>query len=85
MKNAEKIEDVISFLKQVVAREIKEPIEEIGEDKHFYEFGFDSVSSLYLMDEIEKHFDIQINQLNFWDYPTIRTFSEFLFREKKGD
>ncbi len=84
MKNAEKLDDITKFLKEIVSEEIKEPVESIGEDQHFFEFGFDSINSLYLMERIEKHFEIEINQLYFWDYPTIRSFSEFLFQEKNN-
>lgn len=82
MENAGSVEDVITFLQQIVAEEIKEPVEGIDIDMHFYEFGFDSISSLYLLEQIEQHFKIQLNQLYFWDFPTIRGFAQQVFEEQ---
>ena len=83
MKNADNVEQVVNYLKEIIATELKQTVEEIDENVEFHEFGFDSINSLVLLDKAEKHFDIELNPLFFWDYPTIRSFSEHVFEEFK--
>ncbi len=83
MKNASSSQEVIDFIKGIIAEEIKESPEKIDVDSEFFEFGLDSINSLVLLDKAEKHFDVELNPLFFWDYPTIRTFGEHIYKEFK--
>ena len=83
MKNADSVEDVISFLKKIIAEETNVSPDSIDIDIEFFQFGLDSINSLVLLDQAEKEFGIELNPLFFWDYPTIRSFSEHIFEEFK--
>ena len=81
MENAKSSQEIIEFLKQAIARETKDPIASIDVDTNFFEFGFDSINSLYLIQELEDYFDVELNPLYFWEYPSIRLLAEQIHKE----
>jgi acyl carrier protein len=81
MKNASSVQDIIQYVKQLIARETGVNEQEIGEKDNFWEFGIDSVNSIYIIDQVESHFGIRLTQLHFWDYPTIEQLAKKVFEE----
>ena len=75
------IEDVIRYLVNLIAEEFNVDPEGIDIDKEFVELGFDSVNALVILDRIEKEFKLELNTLYFWDYPTVRSFAEQIFKD----
>jgi acyl carrier protein len=71
----ETIELIILRFKTIVADEMKCTPEEINEDETFHELGLDSINSVFMMEEVEKEYNVTLSSLSFWDYPTIRLFA----------
>jgi len=69
---------IINVFKEIVAAETQQPVKEIDEDATFHNLGLNSLTSVYIMEEMENRFNIQLNPMQFWDYPTIRLFSKFI-------
>lgn len=75
MKSKDQVED---FLKKVISEESKIPSDSISRDQSFFELGLDSISSIFLLEQIEIKFNISLKPLDFWDYPNIDTFSSHI-------
>lgn len=69
------------FIQLKIAETLGTKPEEVGLDEEFMTLGLDSMHAIFLIDEIEKEFNVEINPHSFWEYPTIKSFSENL--EKK--
>lgn len=63
------------FITKLISDEIKINISDIDPDASFQELGLDSINSMFLLEQIENEYQLSLPPLNFWDYPTIRTFS----------
>ena len=77
-------EQVINILKEEISRESGLPITEIADHADFFSLGLDSISSVYVLDRLEKKIRLELNPIYFWDYPTGESLSAFL-ATKKGD
>ncbi len=53
--------------------------EEIDLTNEFMELGIDSMQAMFLLDELEKSLNCEINPHLFWEYPTVEKFCEQLF------
>lgn len=62
----------------LVAEETGEKPEAINVDDTFHALGLDSVTGVFVMERLERKFQISLTPLDFWDYPTIRSFSEYI-------
>lgn len=71
-------EDIASFMNKIIAREKNIGIDDISQDSTFFELGLDSISSVYLLDLLERKFNISLNPLAFWDYPTINLLADHI-------
>lgn len=72
---------VAEFLHAKVAETLGSKIEDVNPTDEFMSLGLDSMHAIFLIDELEMAYAIQINPHDFWEYPTIKSFSENL--EKK--
>lgn len=77
-------DEIAAFLKASVAEEMKIPVSAVDDDKSFHFFGLDSISSIYLLEQVEATYNVSVSPLYFWDYPTIRLLSEQIFKENFG-
>ncbi|MEQ8423876.1 MAG: acyl carrier protein, partial [Cyclobacteriaceae bacterium] len=66
------------FIHNLVAETLGAEIGNIDPDEEFMSLGLDSMHAIFLIDEIEREFNIEINPHSFWEYPTINKFSENL-------
>lgn len=76
-----KREYLIEVIKKLIAEETRIPLNEINDSDTFFSLGLDSVSCIFLMDKLEKEFQVELNPIHFWDYPSIDTYAEFLIHE----
>lgn len=53
----------------------------INEDKPLTEYGFDSITFVELADEMNNKFNLALSPAIFFEYPTIRTLSQYLVQE----
>jgi acyl carrier protein len=71
-------EQVTARIKAEISRETGLAISEIDDGATFYSLGLDSVSSVYILDKLEKQLNVEMNPLFFWDYPTVGLFAEYI-------
>lgn len=69
------------FIRQKVADTLGVKAVDVNPDEEFMSLGLDSMHAIFLLDEIEKEFKIEINPHQFWEFPTINSFSRKLEKE----
>jgi acyl carrier protein len=75
--------EIMTIIKEEVARETGLPLTEIEERADFFSLGLDSIRAVYVLDQLEKKLKMELNPIYFWDYPTIGALSEFLATLRK--
>ncbi|WNO11561.1 beta-ketoacyl synthase N-terminal-like domain-containing protein [Teredinibacter sp. KSP-S5-2] len=65
-------------LKESLAKALYLPNANIALDKPFIELGLDSIIGVEWVNEIKKQYAIELPATIVYDYPTIKTFSEYL-------
>ena len=76
-----KREELLLFIKTEIAAETDCAIEQISETDTFHSFGLDSLSSITILNKLEDEFNLDLNPIYFWDYPTLGAFADFLLKE----
>lgn len=76
----ESSDHIVTYITEIIAKEQKIDASKIQASASFFELGLDSISSIYLMELVENQFQIKLTPLDFWDYPTIESFSEYIFK-----
>ncbi len=80
MKQVE-LEEIILFLQKSIAAETKLDINQINIDQSLGAFGLDSINSVYILHQLEDFLQIELSALVFWDYPTVRSLSNYISQE----
>ena len=75
-------EDIQNHFIQLITEEQGIAATEVDVHASFQTFGLDSISSIYLLDKLEDHFGVELNPIEFFDYPTIEQFSTYLLEVK---
>ena len=75
-------EEINQFFKDRIAKEMKIDASEIDVHAEFYTHGLDSITAIYVLDKLEDFLNIQINPIDFWEYPTIEKFSTYLIEQR---
>lgn len=70
--------EVRELLKSEIARETGLVIEQIDNSASFYSLGLDSISSVFVLDEIGKKLSLDLNPMLFWDYPTVELLANHI-------
>ena len=70
--------EIVNTLKVEIAKETGIPLPEIGDDATFYSLGLDSISSVFILDRLEKKLKIEMNPIFFWDYPTVGLLADHI-------
>lgn len=73
--------DLLEFIKKEIADETGSKPETIDENTSFHTLGLDSLSSVLILHNIEREFDVELNPIHFWDYPTPASFADFIVKE----
>jgi acyl carrier protein len=71
-------DQIQKILMAEIAQETKQNITDHDVNTEFVNLGLDSLSCIYVIYQVEKKLDRELNPSIFWDYPTIRTLSEHL-------
>ncbi|QSE96217.1 acyl carrier protein [Fulvivirga lutea] len=69
------------FIKEVIANETGIKSSAIKDTQSFFELGIDSITAVYLLELVEKKYEIELTPLYFWDYPTIEKFADKVEQE----
>lgn len=77
--------DILAALKAEIAKETGKPLSQIEENASFYSLGLDSISSVFILDELEKQLRIEMNPMYFWDYPSVGLLADHLTTLKKNE
>ncbi len=78
----DKKEEILQFIRLNIAKEVGIDPKGISQEHSFFELGLDSISAVYLMELVEREFDITLSPLDFWDYPTLTTFCQHILTNK---
>ena len=70
--------EILTRLKQEIAKETGLTLPEIDDSASFYSLGLDSISSVFILDKLEKHLKVEMSPLFFWDYPTVELLAEYI-------
>lgn len=70
--------EILLRIKQEISRETGLPLPEIEDSATFYSLGLDSVSSVYVLDKLERQIKTEMNPIIFWDYPTVALLAEYI-------
>ena len=70
--------NIIPILKEIIANESGIEPAEINVNTPFQELGLDSVNSIFVLSSIEKRFDVNIDPLSIYDYPTVESFAKLI-------
>ncbi len=81
MKQVE-LEEIIFFLQKSIAAETKLDINQINIDQSLGTFGLDSINSIYILHQLEDFLQIELSPLLFWDYPTVKSLSAYIYQER---
>ncbi|HNP18525.1 MAG TPA: acyl carrier protein [Fulvivirga sp.] len=73
--------DIINFISKIISEEGNLNEEDIKPEDTFFELGLDSISAIYLMELVENEYQITLNPILFWDYPSIQSFSNKIFTD----
>jgi len=73
-----------AYFVDIVSRETRIATSDIKVDETFHELGLDSINAVFVMEKLEKEFDVSLSPLCFWDYPTIRLLSEYIEQIQNG-
>ena len=63
--------EIITILKAEIERESGMRPDEIADDSPFHTLRLDSISAVFVLDEVGKKLNMELNPLFFWDYPTV--------------
>jgi len=72
------MEDLNQFIQSKIAQTLGVKTNDVNPDEEFMSLGLDSMHAIFLLDEIEKEYEVEINPHSFWEFPTINTFAENL-------
>lgn len=74
-------EETEKIIIELISKSLNRSAEEISPDISFPDLGMDSLAAMFLLDDLERTLNRQINPLLFWEYPTIRTFAAALLAD----
>jgi acyl carrier protein len=74
--------DTREYIQLKIAETLGVNPNQIDVNEEFTSLGLDSMHAIFLIDELEKEFNMEINPHQFWEYPTICSFSENLERQR---
>lgn len=69
------IEEIAQSIKEVIAEELAVEISTIKVDQNFHDMGLDSLSSIFMLNELEHKYTIELQPMHIWNHPTIDSFS----------
>lgn len=75
-------EEIVEWLQEKIAREIKSKPENIATNAPFTDFGLDSIVIVTLVDDLEYWLKVSLDPTIFWEYPSIELLTEWLITEK---
>ena len=71
-------DDIVRALKMEIAAETGVSFDDIDDNASFGSLGLNSISSVFILDKLEKQLNVDMNPLFFWDYPTIRLLADYV-------
>jgi len=73
-----------NFVHLKVAEALGTTLEDVNPNEEFISLGLDSMHAIFLLDEIEKKYEVEINPHAFWEHPTINSFADDLEKKMKA-
>ena len=70
--------EITTILKAEIAKESGMKPEEIKDDSPFHALRLDSISAVFVLDEVGRQINMELNPLFFWDYPTVELLAQHI-------
>ena len=70
--------EIEQMIKQLVADEQAVDVSTLNSEDNFHHMGLDSISSIFVLNELEHKYDIQLKPMHLWNNPTIGSFASFV-------
>jgi acyl carrier protein len=74
------LNEIRQWLQERIAEEIRARPETISAQIPFANYGLDSIVIVTIVADLEEWLEIDLDPTIFWEYPTIETLSEWLFK-----
>ncbi len=78
-------EEIRTWLRERIAREIKKDASAVSTDAPFTDFGLDSIVIVTLVDDLEYWLQTSLDPTIFWEHPSIEILTEWLITEKLAE
>ena len=75
--------ELTTIIKEEISKETQTPVGDIDATATFYSVGLDSISAVFVMEEVEKRVQVELNPMFFWDYPTIASLARHISTMKQ--
>ena len=74
-------QEIVSWLQQQIAGEIKAEPASIATDVPFTDFGMDSIIVVTMVTNLEEWLNTSLDPTIFWEFPSIEALSDWLVNE----
>lgn len=71
--------ELLSIIKEAIGEVMNLNPNDIADTQSFYELGLDSYTCIMVLNTIELKYNLELNPVLFWDYPTLGAFADHLF------
>ncbi|TQV86004.1 non-ribosomal peptide synthetase [Aliikangiella coralliicola] len=78
---SESLTSITATLKQLLADELHMELDEIDEDAQFVDLGLDSIYGVTWVRKVNEKYQVSIEAIKVYSYPTLAEFSEFVKEE----
>jgi len=72
-------EEINRLIVEFIANELDINPDEVKPEVTFHNQGLNSVNSLFLLNALEDKYGVSVKPIYLWDYPTVRSFTEFFY------
>jgi polyketide synthase PksN len=84
INTASLLDKVQAVLRQDIAKLLKVKSEDIDSDTELSKYGFDSITLTEFANKLNQQYNFELTPAIFFEYPTIRSFAEYLIKEHQA-
>jgi benzoate-CoA ligase family protein len=84
MPSISSLDQVMGRVKSVCSNLLKKGVNEVDIDLEISQMGFDSILIMMLLNSVKQIFNISVEPMVFAAYPTIKSFSYYIYKQQKN-
>jgi len=73
--------EIEQIIKNCIAAEIDIKTSSIADDEEFFNLGVNSMQAIFILEKLELAFDISLDPILLWDYPTVSSLANYIEKE----